>query len=191
MVYSLIKTMKVIKTMKENLLLRRNLLLKVGRLSVNIGHNQISRKSQVESLGLVIIVIILVLVGTFAFVIMSRQNGDNIEGQYLSLNANNLREVVLKTELCGDVSSQAEIISCIDEGHSLCWNNCERFKREIKKIIDASISKNVNYEFSILSSVNPSSSFTLSRGACETDKSSSASQHLVSGDEIKVILCFS
>jgi len=149
------------------------------------------KKGQVESMGLVIIVIILVLAGVFAVVLMSYQKVGGVEEGYLLLNANNLRESILKTELCKGVSVQEEISACVGGGgYSLCFNNCEGFKGEVKRIIEGSIARNVNYEF-VLSTEITDNSVVLSRGRCNIEKSPSASQHLVSGVDIKVILCFS
>jgi hypothetical protein len=152
-----------------------------------------------ESMGLVIIVIILVLAGSFAVFLMSSKKDTGILDEYSSLLANNLRETVLKTELkgCVGVTVQEDIDACDESGGrggSKCYTReCSlNLQREIKQIIDGSVSKNVGYMFSVFPSGCDEGEecrelVRVARGEAG-EGVASASQRLVSGVEIKLIL---
>lgn len=104
------------------------------------------RKGQIEIMGLVIIVILLVMTAIFAltFIIKPKQTNDDI----LKLKANSLRSSILKTELCSHVSVKDEIENCID-GFNECIE-CSSLHLEIEKIIKGSL-ENERYSFTVLS----------------------------------------
>lgn len=152
--------------------------------------DRIRRKGQAESIGLVIVVIIIVIAGTFAVVLMSKNKDKGYATEYLTLNANNLRESMLKAEFCKGVSVKEEIGAC-NENSSMCYEKCDmkELKKKMKEITEKSIDKNINYAVEVTSS-GQTSLISIARGECGS-MASSTSQYLVSGNEIKVILCFS
>jgi hypothetical protein len=152
--------------------------------------DKLSLKGQMESLGLVIVVIIIVIAGTFAIVLINKNKGDNGQESYLTTNANNLRESLLKTELCEQGSIGDEINAC-NAGESVCFERCNmvELKKKMKNVVEKSIGKELNYEVRVAYS-NPDDSFSVLRGECKS-KVTSAPQYTLSGAEIKVILCFS
>ena len=89
------------------------------------------RKGQTETVGLVIIVILLIFIAIFAlsFSIKPKQENDDI----LKLKANALRASVLKTNLCGSVSVKDELENCID-GYNECID-CGELSSEVVNII--------------------------------------------------------
>lgn len=100
------------------------------------------RKGQIEIMGLVIIVILIVFIAIFSlsFFIKPKQDSEDI----LKLKANALRSSVLKTSVCGGVSIKDEIENCMD-GYPQCLD-CNNLKIEIVKIIESSL-EGENYSF--------------------------------------------
>ena len=104
------------------------------------------KKAQTETIGLVVIVIILAFILIFALQFLTKDKGNELNERYSKLNADNLRSVILKTNLCNDVNIKDEIISCNDFSFTRCRDfNCEKLNVIIKEIIQGSV-KN-NYEF--------------------------------------------
>ena len=104
------------------------------------------KKAQTETIGLVVIVIILAFILIFALQFLTKDKGNELNERYSKLNADNLRSVILKTNLCNDVNIKDEIISCNDFSFTRCSDiNCEKLNLIIKEIIQGSV-KN-NYEF--------------------------------------------
>jgi len=100
------------------------------------------KKGQIETMGLVIIVILLVLIAIFSlsFLIKPEQENEDI----LKLKANSLRSSILKITLCEDVNVKDEIENCLD-GYYQCIN-CDELKTEIIKMIEGSL-ENEKYDF--------------------------------------------
>ena len=101
------------------------------------------KKGQIEIMGLVIIVILLVFIAIFAlsFIIKPEQENENV----LKLKANALRSSLLKTNLCGDITVKDEIENCVD-GYHECVDECTVLKQEIEKMIKSSLD-NEKYNF--------------------------------------------
>ena len=108
------------------------------------------KKAQVEIMGLIIIVIILVFIAIFAlsFIIKPKQANEDI----IKVQANALRSSLLKTNLCKDVDVKDEIENCIDGYHS-CME-CDKLKIEIDKIIRSSLDNNYGYNLVIDNFIN-------------------------------------
>ncbi|MBS3143574.1 hypothetical protein J4446_01710 [Candidatus Woesearchaeota archaeon] len=102
------------------------------------------KKGQTETVGLVIIVILLIFIAIFAlsFSIKPKQENDDI----LKLKANALRASVLKTNLCGSVSVKDELENCID-GYNECID-CGELSSEVVNIIKNSL-ENEKYSFTV------------------------------------------
>lgn len=101
------------------------------------------KKGQIEVMGLVIIVILLVLIAIFAltFIIKPKQENEDI----LKVKANALRSSLLKTSLCGDVTVKDEIENCID-GYNECIE-CSGLRQEIVNMMQSSLENNEKYNF--------------------------------------------
>ena len=139
------------------------------------------KKGQVEIMGLVIVVILLVFISIFAlgFIIKPREN--NID-DVLKLKANSLRSSLLKTTLCGNVNVQDEIENCIDNYHECL--DCNVLKDEISKMIERSIEPGENYNLVI--SIDEQTTF-ISINNC-SESINSVSQTLRNG-KVEIGLC--
>ena len=136
------------------------------------------RKGQIESFGLVIIVIIFVLLFVFFIYIKTRASSDNISDRLLDIKTNNLRNSILKTTLCKDVSIKDEILNC-NNGNSAC-GDCDELKNKIKTIIDKSLESKIKYEFT---------PYNLKRGECR-GKIASSIQPIEEDLNVRIDLCF-
>ena len=101
------------------------------------------KKGQIEIMGLVIIVALLVFILIFAlsFLIKPKQENEDI----LKLKANSLRSSLLKTSLCEDFTIRDELEKCSNNIPLECFNNCNELKQEIVKIIERSLEKEKYY----------------------------------------------
>ncbi len=141
------------------------------------------KKAQTETIGLVVIVIILAFILIFALQFLTKDKGNELNERYSKLNADNLRSVILKTNLCNDVNIKDEIISCNDFSFTRCQDfNCEKLNVIIKEIIQGSV-KN-NYEFL-------AGNIKLNNGTClNKDTISSSTQPLALTDiNVSLRLC--
>ena len=79
------------------------------------------KKAQLEMIGLMIIVIILVLGGLFylRFALTPEEKKEDT-----SVQAYNLMNAVLNVYICGNTSLRSAIVSC-DLGESICDNDCD------------------------------------------------------------------
>ena len=79
------------------------------------------KKGQLEMIGLMIIVIILVLGGLFylRFALTPEEKKEDT-----SVQAYNLMNAVLNVYICGNTSLRSAIVSC-DLGESICDNDCD------------------------------------------------------------------
>jgi|SRR3989344_5016535 len=120
-----------------------------------------SLKAQMEIMGLLIITIIVVLIILFVlYFTVFNQEQSNLPERLIEIRANNLRNALLKTTLCQDVSIQDEIANCYT-GRSFCLASCDELNDKITNIIESSIEDNENYEFNVENFVK------LSRGSCQ------------------------
>ena len=103
------------------------------------------KRAQTETVGLVIIIIIIAFSLIFALQFLTKSNDNKINEQYLKLNADNLRSVILKTTI-SSCNIKDEIISCNNFNAANCLESCEKLNLVIKDIIEKSIRN--NYEFS-------------------------------------------
>src|SRR3989344_906013 len=101
------------------------------------------KKAQTEALGLVIIVVILAFALIFALQFIGEDN-NKVNERYLKLNADNLRSVILKTNI-NTCNIKDEILNCNEINQPVCLENCNQLNFIIKNIIESSI-KN-DYEF--------------------------------------------
>ena len=137
------------------------------------------KKGQIEIMGLVIIVILLVFIAIFAlsFSIKPKQENEDI----LKLKANALRSSLLKTDLCAGINVKDELENCIN-GYPECLE-CSDLENEIRDIIESSL-EGERYSFIVLSI--DGSSF-IGFGDC-INKITAVSQNLRNG-RVEVALC--
>ena len=136
------------------------------------------KKGQIEIMGLVIIVILLVFIAIFAlsFIIKPEQENENV----LKLKANALRSSLLKTNLCRDITVKDEIENCVD-GYNECIE-CSDLRQDIEKMIKSSLD-NEKYNFFVS---NDKGSF-INIGNC-VDGVTAVSQNL-RNSKVDVALC--
>src|SRR3989344_4154924 len=101
------------------------------------------KKAQIETMGLVIIVVIIAFAFIFALQFINK-NDNKLNERNLQLNADNLRSTILKTNI-NTCNIKDEIISCNNFNTPICLENCEELNLIIKEIIEKSIEN--NYEF--------------------------------------------
>jgi len=140
------------------------------------------KRGQMETFGLVIIVIIILFIGIFALQFMMKPKQQGLNQDYLKLQANNLRNSVLKYTLCNDVDIKKEIYNCEELGYNECLD-CNELKNVIKNIIDKSLDDvKMGYGFR-------SGDINLERGNCQ-DRISATTEKFINSDlEVEFYLC--
>ena len=107
-----------------------------------------NKKAQVETVGLVIIVVLIVIIGLFILKISLMPNEDSFDNEYLSLKANSLRETILESSLC-DIQVKDEIGNC-QSNYTICLANCKELENFIFNIINNSVEKSIDYYFTAI-----------------------------------------
>jgi hypothetical protein len=138
------------------------------------------KKAQIEIMGLVIIVVLLVFIAVFSLPFIIKEKSKALNEDYLQLYANNLRSVVLNTNLCDSGNVMDEIISCY-YGAPICLEDCNDIEDKIREIIESSLDEKINYKFTI-------DEMIVSNGEC-TEKVTS-SKAFIEEREVKVELCY-
>ena len=113
------------------------------------------RKAQIETAGLVIIVIILAFTLIFALQFINKDKGNKLNENYLKLNADNLRSTILKTTI-NNCDIKDEIINCNNFNQANCLENCDKLNSIIKEIIQASVKNNYEFDAGNIKLVNGS-----------------------------------
>ncbi|MEK6841375.1 MAG: hypothetical protein AABX45_02160 [Nanoarchaeota archaeon] len=113
------------------------------------------RKAQIETVGLVIIVIILAFTLIFALQFINKDKGNKLNENYLKLNADNLRSTILKTTI-NNCDIKDEIINCNNFNQAICLENCDRLNSIIREIIQASVKNNYEFDAGNIKLVNGS-----------------------------------
>src|SRR3989344_1761960 len=85
------------------------------------------KKAQVETVGLVIIVIIITFALIFGLQFMTRDKGNELNERYLQLNADNMRSVIMKTTI-NNCNIKDEIINYETFDDVACFDNEEGLK---------------------------------------------------------------
>lgn len=114
------------------------------------------KKAQLEAIGLVIIVI-LIIVGLLIFLMLSTSpQTDKYTPTLLQIKANNLRNALLKTTLSPDCNVEDEVISCIQTQSPVCLSDCSQVRNMILTSISKTLDEKDGYELLITSSANQS-----------------------------------
>ena len=138
------------------------------------------KKGQMETMGLVIVVILLVFIAIFAlsFIIKPGQEDEDI----LKVKASALRSSVLKTTLCVNTNVEKELENCLFDVN-VCETPCESLGGKIESIIKSSLELNEGYVFSI-------ESLNINLNTCVGRDRITAIQQKIGEDEsVEVALC--
>lgn len=142
------------------------------------------KKGQIEIIGLVIIVLLILFIVIFALSFyLSKQEPATLTFKALEIKANNLRNAVLKTTLCSGTTIKDEIESCY-YGESICFTDCNIIKQKIKNLIDYSIEENYNFTVK-----NNEILFEITKESCEEKASAICEPIRDTGLEACVVLC--
>jgi|SRR3989344_5442805 len=107
------------------------------------------KKAQLETMGLVVIIVLLAFILIFVLQIMVNSESNSLNSRYLQLNADNLRSSILKTNVCTEISLRDEIISCNTFNNVQCnaLQNCNSLNNLIRKMIEDSLNATRKYKF--------------------------------------------
>lgn len=136
-------------------------------------------KGQVETFGLVIIVVLIVFIAIFALQFMLKPK-QNLDEDYLKLQANNLRNSVLKYSLC-NIDVKQEIYNCESYNEGECVD-CNELKNIIKSIIENSLDEKRNYGFKI-------GTINIEKGICEDKIYATTEKYINSDLEVEFFVC--
>lgn len=106
-------------------------------------------KGQIETMGLVIVVILLVFLAMFALPFIIKEKSKALDDNYLQLVSNNLRSSVLNTNICGAATVKEEILNC-EADFPICLSDCSELPIFIRGILDNSLESfkgSVDYVF--------------------------------------------
>ena len=138
------------------------------------------KKSQIETMGFVIIVILIAFIFIISLFFITKPKA-SLNEDYLKLNADNLRSTILKTNICQNASIKDEIINC-NSGFFSCdnINSCQDLNNVIKDIIESSVRN--NYEFSV-------GNIVVKKDVCKEVQASSTQPLANTNIEVSLKLC--
>jgi len=139
-------------------------------------------KGQLESLGLVLIVLLLAVLLVFALPFILKSDNQK-EDDTLRLKADALRNVLLQTDLCPDVSVKEEILNC-EFNNPKCLESCDKLGSKVDEMIKTVLEPNVIYEFR----VDGRNAIKVGNVSC-LNTFSSASQPLSENSKVILTLC--
>ncbi len=139
-------------------------------------------KGQLESLGLVLIVLLLAVLLVFSLPFLLKDDNQK-EDNILRLKADALRNVLLQASLCPGVAIKEEILNC-EFDNPRCLDNCDQLESKIGEMIKTTLEPNLIYEFR----VDGKSIIQIGNDSC-LNTFSSASQPLSDSSKVFLILC--
>ncbi|MBI4159037.1 hypothetical protein HY500_02135 [Candidatus Woesearchaeota archaeon] len=139
-------------------------------------------KGQLESLGLVLIVLLLAVLLVFALPFILKDDNKK-EDLTLRLKADALRNVLLQTSLCPEASVKDEILNC-EFSNPKCLDSCNELEDKINEMIINVLEPNIIYEFK----VEGRSNIRIGEATC-LNTFSSVSQPLRDNSKVIVRLC--
>ncbi|MBI4448389.1 hypothetical protein HY643_05400 [Candidatus Woesearchaeota archaeon] len=147
------------------------------------------RRAQVEMIGLLIIVFLLIVVGFF-FLQLSKPKESNVEAGKESVRVNSLLNAMKKFTVCEGYSLNDVLANCENGDAAVCGasSSCGLAKDTVKNISDALL---VTYNYKFV--VDELANFEVSSGRCVegVDKISSAESFLSVGGGKKLTLSYS
>src|SRR3989344_1739242 len=94
------------------------------------------KKAQIETMGLVMIVLVLALALVFALVFFTNQQ-PKINEQYLQAQANAALSALLSTQPEGcSTTIQQELAACITSQQPLCMQSCSQLQKLIPELME-------------------------------------------------------
>lgn len=140
-------------------------------------------KAQLESLGLVLIVLLLAVLLVFALPFILKSDNQK-EDDALSLKADALRNVLLQTNLCNKITVKEEILNC-EFDNPKCLESCDDLEKSLDEMIESVLEPNIIYEFR----VEGLKAFKVGDGSSCLNTFSSASQPLSENNKVILALC--
>ena len=144
-----------------------------------------SKKAQIESIGLILIIILIVLAIVFTLpLLLNNQDIVSLNQQYLQLKADSTISVLLSTNP-KDCSSnlEQELSNCLLENKPNCFQDCQELNERINEILKSSL-QNQDYQLS----TDKITIANQTKSAC-LNKISSA-RHFIAGETpISLVLC--
>ena len=137
------------------------------------------KKGQIEMIGLVIIVFLIIVIGLIAFKLGSREDSGRDLDVYYSVKIDNLVNAIYQSDI-GSESFQSLAIGCCD-GNSGSCNKVELF---VRGVLDSVIEEKVNFMLKDSTGIN----CAFVDGEC-SEGIGSSSIFLPGGHEIRAILC--
>ena len=104
-------------------------------------------KGQLESLGLVLIVLLLAVLLVFSLPFILKEDTQK-GGDTLRLKADALRNVLLQTDLCPGVTVKEEILNC-EFDNPRCPESCDKLGSKVDEMIKTTLEPNIIYEFRV------------------------------------------
>ena len=107
------------------------------------------KKAQLETMGLVVIIVLLAFILVFVLQIMVKPEANTLNSRYMQLNADNLRSSILKTSICNEINLKDEIVNCNSFNNVQCDNlqDCNSLNNLIRKMIEDSLNVTRKYKF--------------------------------------------
>ena len=112
------------------------------------------KKGQLEAIGLVIIVLMIIFAALLFLFFSTRTSPDPYTSTLLQTKANNLRNTLLKTTLCPGSGIKEETISCIQYGSPICLQDCSELATRILNIVDGLLDQKEGYQYSFTYGIN-------------------------------------
>jgi len=133
-------------------------------------------------MGLVIVVVLIVFISIFALPFILKEKSKTLDDNYMQLISNNLRSVVLNTNICSAATVKDELLNC-EIGFPTCLT-CTELEGVIRNIIENSLGDslgNINYNFI-------AGNLEVKKGDCVEKIVSSKS--FIDEIDVKVELCY-
>lgn len=99
------------------------------------------KKAQAETMGLMVIVILIVIIGLIFIRFNLREKNENYKDVRTSLEANNILKAVLRLK-----TSEINVLELIDRCY-FSRENCENTKDKLQEILGFVLKKEENYNF--------------------------------------------
>ena len=145
----------------------------------------INKKAQIESIGLVLIVILIILAVIFTLpLLLNNQDIISLNQQYLQLKADSTLSVLLAAnpKECNS-NLEKELSNCLLENKPACFQDCQELNQKIKEILEFSL-QNQDYQLSTdkFAIINQTKSPCLNK--------ITSTRHFIAGETpISLVLC--
>lgn len=145
-----------------------------------------SRKAQIEMIGLLVIVILFIFIGIFAIRFALRPESTIVAEMRTNIMVNNMLNAIIKTNTQFNKDISELIVDC----YNTDANACTFVKQEIPKIIELSLGKQQNYEFSVFANKEEFEELSIKKGSCKYGNTADYTKRAENVNfEIKLKLC--